>query len=111
MSVDLLGVGPAQAVACAVEATKSLPLMSLWVRAPQASMGRMRSAVPCRTSTGMSIFGRSSRKSVCQVATHAFVPAGEALTAVFQASRTTSSLIRVPKDAGVPVAPRYESRN
>jgi hypothetical protein len=37
--------------------TYSLPGMSSWVRGPQASMGRMRSAVPCSTSTGMSILG------------------------------------------------------
>jgi hypothetical protein len=33
---------------------------------------------------------------VCQVATHAIVPAGEAATAVFQASWTASWLIRLP---------------
>jgi hypothetical protein len=32
--------------------------------------------VPCRTSTGTSIFGRSARKSVSHVSTHAYVAVG-----------------------------------
>ena len=45
----------------------------------------------------MSIFGRSARKSVYHVATQAMVPSGEAPTAVFHASWTTSALIRLPR--------------
>src|SRR6185437_8734236 len=78
-------------------ATYSLPGMSSAVRGPQASMGRMRSFVPCSTRTGMSILGRSARKSVCQVGTHAIVPSGEALTARFHASWTASGLISLPR--------------
>jgi hypothetical protein len=77
--------------------TYSLPLMASWVRAPQASMGSTRSPLPCMTKTGMSIFGRSARKSVCRVGTQAMVPVGDAPAAVFQASRTASSLMRVPR--------------
>ena len=44
----------------------------------------------------MLIFRRSSRKSSCHVATQAMVPSGEAPTAVFHASCTTSGLIRRP---------------
>src|SRR5258705_13529547 len=39
-------------------------------RAAVASNGRIRSSVPCMTSTGTSIFDRSGRKSVSQVSTH-----------------------------------------
>jgi hypothetical protein len=76
--------------------TYSLRGMSSWVRGPHALIGKIRSALPCTTSTGMSIFGRSARKSVCHVATQAMVPAGDALTAVFQESRTASALTRLP---------------
>ena len=40
-------------------------------RAAVASNGRMRSAVPCTTNVGTSIFGRSPRKSVNHESTHA----------------------------------------
>src|SRR5436190_9290177 len=40
-------------------------------RAAVESNGRIRSSVPWMTSTGTSIFGRSPRKSVSQVSTHA----------------------------------------
>src|SRR3954468_19488889 len=40
-------------------------------RAAVESNGRIRSSVPCATSTGTSIFGKSARKSVSQVSTQA----------------------------------------
>src|SRR5713226_6363640 len=40
-------------------------------RAAVASNGRIRSSVPCMTSTGTSILDTSSRKSVSQVSTQA----------------------------------------
>ena len=47
-------------------------------RAAVASKGRIRSSVPWTTSTGTSIFGRSPRKSVSHVSTHAYEANGDA---------------------------------
>jgi hypothetical protein len=53
------------------------------VRALLASIGRMRSTVPCTTSLGTSIIRKSSRKSVCQVRGQAQVAIGEAPAEAF----------------------------
>lgn len=57
--------------------TRVQSAISVGSLAAVASNGRMRSAVPCRTSTGTSIFGKSARKSVSQVSTHAYVAQGD----------------------------------
>src|SRR5882672_4548511 len=52
-------------------ATSVQSAISAGSRAAVESNGRIRSSVPCTTSTGTSIFDTSSRKSVSQVSTHA----------------------------------------
>ncbi|CAM5630617.1 hypothetical protein SFUMM280S_02716 [Streptomyces fumanus] len=69
---------------------------SAWKGRPVASMGRMRSPVPCRISAGTSIFATSARKSVIQVGTQATEACAEAPAATFQLPRTAASLIRLP---------------
>src|SRR3954462_14629046 len=61
-----------------------------------ASNGRIRSSVPCTTSTGTSIFATSSRKSSSHVATHAYDAYGEAAAATLKLACHACSLMRVP---------------
>src|SRR5207244_8809072 len=77
-------------------ATSVQSAISAGSRAAVASKGRSRSSVPCRTSTGTSIFGRSARKSVSQVSTHAYVAWGEEPVATLKLACHARSLIRVP---------------
>src|SRR4051795_10671409 len=65
-------------------------------RAAVASIGRTRSSVPCMTSTGTSMLGRSPRKSVSHVSTHAYVANGDAPTATMKLACQARSLIRLP---------------
>src|SRR3954471_4492882 len=65
-------------------------------RAAVASNGRIRSSVPCMTSTGTSMLGRSPRKSVSHVSTHAYVANGDAPTATMKLACQARSLIRLP---------------
>ena len=72
-SARLTSSGCVQAMLCGPPsiATSSTSSISAGSRAAVASYGRIRSSVPWTTSTGTSIFGRSRRKSVSQVSTHA----------------------------------------
>ena len=63
-------------------------------RAAVDSYGRILSSVPWTTSTGTLIFGRSRRKSVSQVSTHAYVANGELPAATARLACHAGSLIR-----------------
>src|SRR5919199_6377536 len=64
-------------------------------RSAVALYGRIRSSVPCTTSVGTSILGRSSRKSVSQVSTQAYVAYGEEPTATLNDACQAGLLIFV----------------
>ena len=74
---------------------------SAWKGRPVASIGRMRSPVPCRISAGTSIFATSARKSVIQVGTQATDACAEAPAATFQLLRSASSESLVPSVSSV----------
>src|SRR4051812_19148801 len=78
-SAALTSSGCVQPMLCGPPSTETSvhSVTSAGSRAAVDSNGRMRSSVPCTTSTGTSIFGRSARKSVSQVSTHAYVANGE----------------------------------
>jgi len=59
-----------------------------------ASKGRIRSAVPCTTSVGTSILGRSPRKSLNHVSTHTYDAYGDAPAATWKLARSAASPIR-----------------
>ena len=73
MSVDLLGVRSSTGRAALDGDVLTAP-DGLVEYADRGLDGQDVVAVPCMTSTGMSIFRRSARKSVCHLATHAMVP-------------------------------------
>jgi hypothetical protein len=58
--VDFVGVGPSDVVWSALGLDEPDVLMRPGRRRPVASMGRMRSALPCTSSMGTLIFGRSA---------------------------------------------------
>ena len=70
-------------------------------RLPVLSSGSTWSASPWMTSTGTSILGRSSRKSVVQVRMQATAAAAEAVTARFQLACQAWSLTRVPRSVSM----------
>ena len=73
--VGFLGMGPADVVRAVLDfddrEVGDQVLVSDLSRAAVAWKGRIRSAVPWTTSVGTSILGRSPRKSVSHVSTHA----------------------------------------
>src|SRR5258707_8768773 len=65
-------------------------------RAAVASNGRIRSSVPWTTSTGTSSFDTSSRKSVSQESTQAYLANGDEPAATLKLACHARSLMRLP---------------
>src|SRR5258707_4006402 len=92
--VDRLVMRPADVVRSAVDSHKLEPANQAGRRLAVDSEGRIRSAEPWIASIGTPIFGRSPRKSVSHVSTHAKLAIGDAAAATWKEASQTRPLIR-----------------
>jgi hypothetical protein len=95
-AVDLVVVGPGDGVRAAANNDQVHVVDQAGQPLARVGVGQYPVGVPCTTSTGTSILGRSSRKSVCQVVMHATAAVADAAAAMFQLDWKAWWLTRVP---------------